>query len=238
MKKQEQLWFSHDCTTTSNPRMIALISVHGLLGYGRWWRLMEILRNEENYKYSITTKFAYNVLATAFMCTVEEAKDFINNCIEDYELLTTDGEFIWSESLLARMEHLENKRILLSERGKKGAAVTNAKRWRRASQEDNSSSQGDSLTVANVSQDVSNNNTVHNNTRQYKTQQLQQNKTIQNNTTTGNNTLVELEMMKQALLNDKSLFKYHLNNKDITKEKTCCLDHHIHECYLYTRNYL
>jgi hypothetical protein len=127
MKKESQ-WFSHDSTASADPKLIALVSQYGMTGYGRWWRVLELLRAEDQYKYCITTKFAYSVLAKELMCSVDEAKQFINDCIEEYQLLETDGAHIWSNSLQNRMQHLDKKREVLSERGKKGAATTNAKR--------------------------------------------------------------------------------------------------------------
>src|SRR4051812_33460722 len=108
--KKESHWFSHDSNASADPKLVALTSQYGMAGYGRWWRLLELLRAEDQYKYSITTKFAYSVLAKEFMCNVEEAKQFIADCIEEYQLVATDGAYIWSESLLSRMQHLDKKR--------------------------------------------------------------------------------------------------------------------------------
>lgn len=128
MNKKESYWFAHDSNARSDAKIIAMMQQYGMEGYGRWWVLLERLRKEQNYKYNINTKFAYNVLAQELCCSNEEAKKFIAACIEEYELLQTDGVSIWSTGLNARMEHLDRKRAMMSERGRKGAAVTNAKR--------------------------------------------------------------------------------------------------------------
>lgn len=127
MKKESQ-WFSHDSSASADPKLIALTSQYGMTGYGRWWRLVELLRAEDQYKYCITTKFAYSVLSKELMCNVDEAKQFINDCIEEYQLLQTDGAHIWSDSLLHRMQHLDKKRESFSERGKKGMEAKLAKK--------------------------------------------------------------------------------------------------------------
>jgi hypothetical protein len=119
--KKESHWFSHDHNAASDPKLIALVAAYGMAGYGCWWRLLEILRGEDQYKYCITTKFAYSVLAKELLLNIEEARQFITDCIEEYQLICTDDEYIWSDSLLRRMEHLDNKRASYSERGKKGA---------------------------------------------------------------------------------------------------------------------
>lgn len=128
MNKKESYWFAHDCNARSDAKIIAMMQVYGMEGYGRWWVLLERLRKEQNYKYNISTKFAYNVLAQEFCCSNDVAKDFVQQCVEEYGLLQTDGVCIWSNGLNARMEHLDKKRAIMSERGRKGAAVTNAKR--------------------------------------------------------------------------------------------------------------
>lgn len=119
MKKQST-WFSHDATASQDPKLIALIAACGMQGYGRWWRLVEILRGENRYRYDITTRFAYTVLARELMCATEEARQFITDCIEEYELLKTDHTHTWSPSLCDRMEHLDRQKAILSERGRKG----------------------------------------------------------------------------------------------------------------------
>ncbi len=128
MSKKESHWFSHDHNAAQDPKLIALATQYGMTGYGRWWRLLEILRGEDQYKYCITTRFAYSVLARELMCTQEEARQFVADCIHEYELLQTDDEYIWSASLQHRMTFLDNKRERYSEMGKKGAATTNARR--------------------------------------------------------------------------------------------------------------
>lgn len=128
MNKKESYWFAHDCNARSDAKIIAMMQQYGMEGYGRWWVLLERLRKEQDYKYNISTKFAYNVLAQELCCSNEDAKCFVAACIEEYELLQTDGVHIWSTGLNARMQHLDRKRAIMSERGRKGAAVTNAKR--------------------------------------------------------------------------------------------------------------
>lgn len=121
--KKDNYWFSHDYNAASDPKLIALTAAYGMEGYGRWWRLLEMLRGEGEYKYCLTTRFAYSVLAKELMMTADEAKQFIRDCISEFQLLETDEEYIWSASLVQRMEHLDRKRESYSERGKKSAAV-------------------------------------------------------------------------------------------------------------------
>lgn len=135
MAKKESQWFSHDCDAADDPKLVALIAQYGMAGYGQWWRLVETLRKarSDGYKLKTNTKFAYAALAKTLMCSVDEVKDYIYNCIEEFELLKTDGEYIWSDSLIDRMAPMDEKKQSLSERGRKGAEVTNAKKSAQAS---------------------------------------------------------------------------------------------------------
>lgn len=128
MSKKESYWFSHDSNAASNPKLVALISKYGFEGYGRWWRLLERLRDCDEYKYNTGTAFAYDVLAKDLLMTTEEAIAFVQDCVEYFQLLQCDDEYIWSDSLIARMDYWEKRREVLRERGRKGAAVTNAKK--------------------------------------------------------------------------------------------------------------
>lgn len=120
MSKKESYWFSHDSNAASNPKLVALISKYGFEGYGRWWRLLERLRDCEGYKYNISTAFAYDVLANDLQMTTEEAKAFVQDCVDYFQLLQCDEEHLWSDSLIERMAFWEKRREVLRERGRKG----------------------------------------------------------------------------------------------------------------------
>lgn len=117
----KQDWFTHDQNARKDPKCIALIANEGMAAYGRYWALVEILRGEEEYKYRIGEKFAYPALATELHMETDDAVEFIKSCIEDYELFDTDGEFLWSNSLLDRMKPLDQKRERYRQNGKRGA---------------------------------------------------------------------------------------------------------------------
>lgn len=131
---KDTLYFSHDGNARRDPKMIALRSVYGAEGYGWWWILVEILREQNGYKIDISKKFAFASLAAELGTTREKAQEFIDCCLNELDLLKTDDAFIWSESLLKRMSVLDEKRKRLSERGKKGAEITNQKKLENSAQ--------------------------------------------------------------------------------------------------------
>lgn len=127
MSKKESYWFSHDCDAANNPSMVALIDKYGFEGYGRWWRLLERLRACEGYRYDTGTAFAWAVLGKDLQMNATEAEAFVQDCINYFGILQCDGQYLWSDNLVERMEFWEKRREVLRERGKKGGEARNRK---------------------------------------------------------------------------------------------------------------
>jgi hypothetical protein len=159
MKKKESQWFTHEVGTYNTPQMLELIENYGMTGYGYWWILIEILRMEEGYKYDISKPYHYNTIALAFRQTKEEVKVFIDDCINKFDLLQTDGTYIWSESLLERMQHLEKRRETYKVRGSKGGQTTKANKLAKTQLDSSKDVAGEQLLAAH-------NITLHNTTKQ------------------------------------------------------------------------
>lgn len=204
MKNKETHWFSHNKIARSHHKLRSLLAERGPSGYGQWWILMEVIRCQEGYKYHVNDSLAYAGLALDLMCTPAEAEQFVNDCVNKYKLLATDGEYIWSDTLIENMQHLDNKRAALSERGKKGAAVSNAKRW--SKNKDGSSAQVN-LSEKDLSQDVSY-NTIPDNT-------IEKNKI----TTTIKQQFIDPQQAKEALLKDERFLYHYLGIKQCTQEQ-------------------
>ena len=222
MSKKESYWFSHDCNAASNPKLIALINKYGFEGYGRWWRLLERLRDCDNYKYHIGTPFAYDVLADDLHLTAEEAKAFVQDCVDYFQLLQCNEEYIWLDSLMARMEYWEKRREVLRERGRKGGKAR-AKKKATDNEEDVSTSEAqasNSLSTSNV-----------------KVKLKQANETIQNQTKLNETTFIiendeqkggldmgmkqeTLETLRNQALADGQHFVYpHVSTGRVNKEQ-------------------
>lgn len=106
---KDAYYFSHDSNARSDPKVLAMRAAYGTEGYGRFWILIEILREQDEYKLR-KTKFIWHTLAQEMQCTVEEIRTFISLCIKEYELLDEDETHIWSNSLLRRMKYLDDIR--------------------------------------------------------------------------------------------------------------------------------
>jgi len=108
--RKDAYYFHHDSNARHDPKIIAMLSSYGLKGYGCYWVFIEILREQEGYKYPITGKYSWNSIAKELFLEVKEAKSFIEDCVTEFELFSMDDNYIWCDSLLKRMERLDNRR--------------------------------------------------------------------------------------------------------------------------------
>lgn len=111
--KKEAYYFSHDSNAKDDPKILQLRMEMGWEGYGLFWALVEMLRNESDYRMRTHYK------SIAFALHTQE--DSIQRIINDFDLFGIDDQFFWSESLLKRMEMKEER----SEKARESAK----KRW-------------------------------------------------------------------------------------------------------------
>jgi hypothetical protein len=126
---KDAYYFSHDSNARHDPKILGLISQFGMEGYGRYWVLIEMLREQEDYKLK-KTKYLFNALAMQMQCDSNAAHDFAYACINEHELLVEDEDFIWSPSLKKRMENKDKK----SDQAKKAAEA----RWKKTDSDEGS----------------------------------------------------------------------------------------------------
>ena len=138
-------YFSHDVSALSDPKIMIMISLHGMVSYAWWWILIERLAVEEDCKLPYN-KFTFAGLAIAFQISdnlafwkqnVASAKQnvaniananlpdlvekFIQSLINDCNLLDTDCTYFWSPSLQRRTaERLAKTNAILEKRREAG----------------------------------------------------------------------------------------------------------------------
>ena len=123
---KDAYYFRHDTNASNDPKMIALRSVYGWQGVGWYWRIIEHLREQNQYRVTITDQYCYKVLAKLLDTTRNKAETFIKACIDEFQLFKSDGQFFWSERLLRDMEKLDDKR--------KKAQASAKERWEKPTQ--------------------------------------------------------------------------------------------------------
>ena len=121
---KDAYYFSHDTNARRDPKILAVRSKYGSEGYAWYFMIIEILAEQKDYKYKLT-KWATNSIAMELLCDANRVAEFINDCIKEFELFESDGDYFWSPSLIRRMQVKEEKRSKRAEAGRKGAE----KRW-------------------------------------------------------------------------------------------------------------
>lgn len=106
-------YFSHDADARHDPKIVCMMNIFGVEGYGIYWCIVEILREEDNFKYKINNKYWAEGLAGECKTTPDIIRKFIDTCVE-IELFQRDDKYFWSDSLRKRMgkmtEIIENNR--------------------------------------------------------------------------------------------------------------------------------
>lgn len=91
----EAYYFSHDYSSRSDRKMIALQMELGMTGVGIYWCLIEMLYEQGGYlKLQECNSIAFELRQDA---------DSIQKVIRDFELFKFDSNSFWSESVLRRM---------------------------------------------------------------------------------------------------------------------------------------
>jgi hypothetical protein len=141
---KDAYYFSHDCNAKDDPKCVALIEQLGLEGYGIYWVLIEILRDQPEYKYPLSLIPA---IARKYNTTAEKIKVVVNA----YGLFVIDENDFFSPSLINRMETFEELRLKKSLAGKKGNEI----RWNKQlaiAEESQCESQCDNIETSQQSQ--------------------------------------------------------------------------------------
>jgi len=106
---KDTYYLKHDTNAAHDPKIEALIHHEGMAGYGRFWRLVEMLREQEKGKMR-RDKWCLSMLARNWKCSPSRVSEFLDAMIQEYELIVADDDYIWSERICRDMESLEKRR--------------------------------------------------------------------------------------------------------------------------------
>jgi hypothetical protein len=105
-------YFSHDYNATLDPKIIALLGDYGAVGYGIYWRIVEMLHAEESHTLPLKD-YIYKAIAKQMSTSVEQISTIINDCIDVYELFIKDDDFFYCQRVfdnIQKMEEIKEKR--------------------------------------------------------------------------------------------------------------------------------
>jgi hypothetical protein len=132
MSVKEVPWFRHDFNARRDPKLVALRLEQGMAGLGRYWNLVELLREQPGYRLQMT-RWTTKQLGEEWDCQPDEAQVFLDVMIKEIKLFQIRDGWLWSDSLSRRMAALEER---TEARTQAGRAAANA-RWMRRQYERN-----------------------------------------------------------------------------------------------------
>jgi len=95
-------YFKHDNNSRNDLKLVMVRQKHGILGYGIYFCILEMLCCHKNYK----MKTDY----TAISFELQEDKKIIEDIVRNYGLFKIKRNTFWSEPFIERMRILNNIR--------------------------------------------------------------------------------------------------------------------------------
>lgn len=114
-KNKDAIAFLHDANARNDLKIAPLRQNFGAEGYGIFWMIIEILREQTNFKIKLSDLDGLNCQLQPHNLDFEK---FLEFCLEKC-LLKKDKNYLWSDSLLRRMKSFTDARKRMSEGGKK-----------------------------------------------------------------------------------------------------------------------
>lgn len=114
-KKKDAIAFLHDANAKDDLKIVMLRQEFGLEGYGAYFMIVEILREQSNFKIDLSEIEGVNYKLKPHNIDFEK---FLKFCFEK-GLFKKDKKHMWSESLLRRMKAFTDARERMSQGGKK-----------------------------------------------------------------------------------------------------------------------
>ncbi len=122
--EKDVYYFSHDANARHDPKILALRSIYGCEGYGWFWIILEMLREDSLFRFPLN-KFQLMALAKELETNLEMLQKFLSDCYEIglfyVEKDEKNNQYLVCDSLNQRMsKYLEQKEVR-SKAGKLGA---------------------------------------------------------------------------------------------------------------------
>jgi hypothetical protein len=111
--KKDSYYFSHDASAQDDPKCILLIEQLGMEGYGIYWALVELLRQEKDYKLPL-------IILPGLARRWNTAHEKVKVVISSFDLFCIEDDKFFSLRLIRSMEEYNNQRLRLSQAGLKG----------------------------------------------------------------------------------------------------------------------
>lgn len=119
---KETYYFSHDYSCTNDPKIQALIGKYGAKGYGIFWRLVEML-HEDNENTIKLKPYIFEGIAFLFKEDAKLIEEIINYSVDVCELFQKGDGYIYSNRVLNNLDKRKKIKEARSRAGKKSAEI-------------------------------------------------------------------------------------------------------------------
>jgi len=120
---QDTLYFPHDYDPLRDPELRMLIKKRGAIGYGIFWRLIEILHQNSDHVLKFDP-MVYELISDELKVSPEEVESVIEDCINGCDLLGGDGIVFWSDRVF---KNIEKRKDISKKRSKAGTESAKAR---------------------------------------------------------------------------------------------------------------
>lgn len=120
MPKDAAYFFKHDSNAHNDLKIKRLVKRFGWQGYGWWWLLVEIIREEDGYSIPYDDD-TFEVLASEMLCEPEQAKTFVDSLLSCKLLQRNGNGNLYSDRL--------NRDMLVKDNIKEQARLAAESRW-------------------------------------------------------------------------------------------------------------
>jgi hypothetical protein len=70
-----------------------------------------MMREQQEYRLSMEGQYVWDAFAMLLQCDRIAVQKYVQDCINEFQLFKSDGEYFWSESLRRRMVKVEEKSV-------------------------------------------------------------------------------------------------------------------------------
>jgi len=127
---KETFYFPHDYNASEDEKVLKLLSILGWEGYGLYWGVIEKLASSSEAKLRLSD-LEYIAFGMRTQC------ERITNVVRDYNLFIIEGDYFWSNRLIAFFKEKEKK----SAKAKESAKV----RWASGANKNANASKNDAI---------------------------------------------------------------------------------------------
>ena len=116
---KEAFYFPHDYEAIGDPKLQALVGEFGAVGYGVFWRIIEMLHSDQDHKLPLK-QYIFIAIAKQMLTSAEQIEAIVKQNIEVYELFNSDGQYFWSDRVNRNFElraQLSEKRAIAGRLG-------------------------------------------------------------------------------------------------------------------------